>query len=283
MNTRLVKDSEVEQRVFEAIQFITFNLDPNIKPILDKAYLNEQDPLAKDVLTSIITNIGLAKTNLIPLCQDTGTLVVFAELGNRVLIEGKTLEQAINKALARATETCYLRATVLSDPLFNRVNLGTNLPAIVHTKIVEGSELHLNIAQKGGGAENMSRLKMFNPSACPQDIIDYVVETVSLAGSKACPPLIVGVGIGGNFEQCALLAKKALFVDIYAKHPDPSYRDMEKDMLIAINETKIGAQGMGGNLTALAVHIMTAPCHIASLPVAVNLQCHSHRHLAITI
>ncbi|MCK9310208.1 MAG: fumarate hydratase, partial [Candidatus Cloacimonetes bacterium] len=178
---------------------------------------------------------------------------------------------------------CYLRASVLTDPLLNRVNSGNNCPAIVHTKIVAGEKLHLHIAQKGGGAENMSRLKMFNPSACPCDVVDYAVETVFLAGSKACPPLIVGIGIGGNFEQCALLAKEALFDNLDARNPEPVYEKLEEDILAAINLTGIGAQGMGGKLTALAVHIKTAPCHIASLPVAVNLQCHSHRHLKFTI
>ncbi|PKN72829.1 MAG: fumarate hydratase [Candidatus Cloacimonetes bacterium HGW-Cloacimonetes-3] len=283
MKLRTISASEVESKLVEAIGHITFNPDPDILPALQHAYVQETSPLTKDVLNSIITNVDLAGRNSVPLCQDTGSLVVFAEAGNELIIDGEPLESIINHALEICTEKYYLRASIVTDPLFNRDNSGNNSPAIVHIRIVEGNGLRIRIAQKGGGAENMSRLKMFNPGASPADITEFVVESVQLAGAKACPPLIIGVGIGGNFEQCALLAKEALFTPLTETHPNELYANLEKEILKAVNETMIGAQGMGGSITALKVSIKEAPCHIASLPVAVNIQCHSHRHITIDI
>jgi fumarate hydratase subunit alpha len=185
--------------------------------------------------------------------------------------------------MAIAQKKFFLRASLLSDPLFARNNTGNNTPVTLHLSQVPGDQLKLLMAQKGGGAENMSRLKMFNPSANDQDIAEFVVETVKRAGAKACPPLVVGLGIGGNFETCALLANRALFDPLNSPNPAEFYARMEQELLEKINATEIGAQGMGGVSTCLAVKIRTAECHIASLPVAVNLQCHAHRHIEISI
>lgn len=283
MEIRTISASEVESKLIEAIRHITFNPDPGILPAIQDALEQETNPLTRDVLISIISNIDLAKQDSVPLCQDTGTLVVFAEVGNRLVIGGQPLDMIINHALEISTANYYLRASIVSDPLFNRVNSGNNCPAIVHTRIVEGSGLRISIAQKGGGAENMSRIRMFNPGASTKDISEFVVETVLLAGAKACPPLVIGVGIGGNFEACAILAKEALFVPLTEANPDLNYARLETEILKAVNDTMIGAQGMGGNITAIRVSIKAAPCHIASLPVAVNIQCHSHRHITIEL
>jgi fumarate hydratase subunit alpha len=280
---RIISSEEVEKKLIEAIGHITYNPDPAIQQSLQQTCDKEVNTLTQDVLNSIVTNIDLSRQNSIPLCQDTGSLVVFAELGNELVIKGKPLEQIINIAFAKATKKFYLRASTVVDPLFNRTNIERNCPAIVHIRIVTGSRLLLKIAQKGGGAENMSRLKMFYPGSCPQEIIGFVVETVKLAGAKACPPLIIGIGMGGNFEKCAILAKEALLKPLFESNIESCYAEMEAAILNAVNETKIGAQGMGGSLTALAVHIQVAPCHIASLPVAVNLQCHAHRHIEVII
>ncbi len=248
-----------------------------------KAAQTETSAVARDILQTLIQNQKIASRERIPLCQDTGSLVVFAEVGADLHIEGMTLYEAINEAVRKAWTRLYLRASVTSDPLFGRENTRDNTPAIVHSEIVSGDRLRLRIAQKGGGAENMSALRMFTPGATPEDIIQFVTETVSIAGGKPCPPIIIGIGIGGNFETCALLAKKALFVPLGAPHPEPDYACLERDIVSSVNATGIGPQGLGGNTTALAVHILHAPCHIASLPVAINIQCHAHRHGSIEL
>ncbi len=280
MQIRIIPAAEVHRKILEAIGAISFAPDSAVTDMLLKAVEVEQDETRKDVLSSMLTNIHLARENKIPLCQDTGTLVVFAYIGNRVVIDGAPLQVIINQALAEATAHLYLRASILIDPLFNRVNSGNNCHAVLHLNIVDGDELTLMIAQKGGGAENMSRLKMFSPDASPEEIEQFVMETVTLAGAKACPPLVIGIGIGGNFEVCAKLAKQALFSPI-SKEKETTYSAWETRIQDTINKSGIGVQGMGGQLTALAVNILCAPCHIASLPVAVNLQCHAHRHITI--
>lgn len=281
MAYRYISSQEIETRLVAAIGEITYHPDPAVKPALSIAYELEPEDLPRDVLSSIITNIEIAPNDHIPLCQDTGTFVVFARVGKELIIEGPPLPEIVNSGLIKATKQYYLRCSILSDPLYDRVNTGNNAPAILHISIVEGNSLTLKIAQKGGGAENKSRLKMFNPSATDEDIIQFAVETVILAGAQACPPLILGIGIGGNFETCAILAKKALLSPMEAININPLYAKLENRILRVVNQTDIGAQGMGGTCTALAVHIATAPCHIASLPVAINLQCHAHRHCEI--
>ncbi|MDD4309122.1 MAG: fumarate hydratase [Candidatus Cloacimonetes bacterium] len=283
MKVRVLESAYIEQELFAAIQSISFNPDPDIKFCLQKALDNETSPLAKDILMCMLQNLKAAATDRIPLCQDTGSLVVFADIGCKLQILGDSLPIIVNNALRRATSELYLRASMLKDPLFSRINTGDNTPAFFHCRINPGDSLKLKIAQKGGGAENMSRLKMFTPAASEADIIDFVVETVLLAGAKACPPLVIGVGIGGNFETSAIMAKEALLQPLLMHNQDLNYANLEEKMLKAVNNTGIGVQGMGGNYTAFAVHILEQPCHIASLPVAVNLQCHSHRHISIEL
>jgi len=283
MAIHLIPASVIEERLVEAIGSITFSPDPAIKQALQKGLDQETSELPIDVLNCLISNLDCASEDRVPLCQDTGSLVVFVEIGSDVHIEGGYLPRIIDRALQTATQKYYLRFSIVQDPLYNRSNTGNNTPAIVHYKISEGDGLTIKIAQKGGGAENMSRLKMFTPSSSEDDIIAFVLETVQTSGSRACPPLIIGIGIGGNFETCALLAKEALLLPLNAVNQNENYAKLEQRILKTLNESGIGAQGMGGITTALAVHIGFEPCHIASLPVAVNLQCHAHRHIEITI
>lgn len=283
MSLRFITGAEIADKLYAAIGEITFQPDPALPESLDIAQSKETLELPRDILSTLKLNLEIAKSDRIPICQDTGLLVVFAELGNELVIEGPPLPDIINNTLSIASKDFYLRASTVSDPLFWRINSGSNLPAMVHVRIVKGDKLTLKIAQKGGGAENMSRICMFNPSSTEQDIINFVLETVHIAGGKACPPLVLGIGIGGDFEMCAVMAKEALLQPLNTHNTTQEYASMEAKILTAVNNTGIGAQGMGGVSTALAVHILTAPCHIASMPVAVNVQCHAHRHCEIVI
>ena len=222
----------------------------------------------------------------IPLCQDTGLAIVFIEQGAEVVIEcpsGKTAVDAINAGVIQGYEKGFLRKSVVSEPMQHRKNTGNNCPAVIHWSIVPGDKLKITFMAKGGGCENKSAFRMFKPTAIAQEIIDWVVEVVKNAGADACPPFVVGVGIGGNFEVSCLLSKKALVRSIDKPNADVFYAGLEKDLLTRINRLNVGPQGLGGDTTALAVLIETAPCHIASLPVAVNIECHSHRHYATEI
>lgn len=250
---------------------------------LDSAIATERDPLARGVLSAIRENDRIACEKGLPICQDTGMAVVFAEIGSLLHIEGDTLENAVNRGVSAAYLDGKLRCSVVRDPLFYRENTGDNTPAILHVRTVPGDRLKLTAAPKGFGSENMSALKMFTPSAKPADIIDFVVGTVAKAGSNPCPPVTVGVGIGSDFEGCALLAKKALTRSLSDSHPDPNYREMEKTILDGINALGIGPQGFGGDTSAFAVKIEVGPTHIAGLPVAVNVNCHVVRHAEIVL
>lgn len=279
---RRIKPDLIYREVFEAIRHITYNPDPALSPILRSALNSEHSELTRDVLASILENHRLAPQKNIPLCQDTGTLVVFAEIGIDVQLS-EPLSETINRALIAAQSELPLRASIVKEPLFERQNTRTNAPAILHISQVQGDYLKLIIAQKGGGAENMSFLRMFSPSVWVDELVDYIAMTVLEAGSRPCPPLILGIGIGGNFETAPLLAKRALFKPLGRPHPNPQYRELERGILERINSGACGAQGFGGRLTAVAVHIISAPCHIASLPVAVNVECHAHRHIEIEV
>ncbi len=224
-----------------------------------------------------------AAQDQIPLCQDTGLTVVFVEQGAQVVLAPagrgrETLIEAINEGVRAGYEAGYLRQSVVGDPLHNRKNTATNTPAIVHLTLVPGDQLKLAVMAKGGGCENKSQFRMFRPTADRREIMDWVTGVVWEAGADACPPFVVGVGLGGNFEHSCLLSKKALLRRLDEPHADPFYVQMEQDLLNQINALGLGPQGLGGNTTALAVLIETAPCHIASLPAAVNIECHSHRH-----
>ena len=244
----------------------------------------ETNPRAKHILAQLVENARIAKQDLIPLCQDTGLPVAFIELGSEIVITASaqdkhaTVEDAVQQGIALATVQGFLRSSVVAEPLNHRKNSGTNTPAVVHTTVVAGDKLKITLMAKGGGCENKSVFKMFNPTETKETIARWIVGVVRDAGADACPPFIVGTGLGGNLEQACLLAKKSLLRTIGSKNPDPFYAQMEENLLTAVNATGLGPAGLGGQTTALAVFIETAACHIASLPVAVNIECHSHRH-----
>ncbi len=244
---------------------------------------SETNDTAKSVLSDLEANIDAAKHLDIPICQDTGMAVIFAKIGQDVHIIGDSFEKAVNEGVSRGYTDGLLRKSVVSDPFKNRVNTNDNTPAIIHTQIVDGDKIELTAAPKGFGSENMSRIKMFTPSAKREDIVDFVVDCVRKAGSNPCPPVVIGVGIGGDFEYSAILAKKALCRNVSQRSSDDFYADMEREMLEEINKLDIGPQGFGGNTTALCVNIETYPTHIAGLPVAVNVGCHVTRHASKVI
>lgn len=243
----------------------------------------EQKDTARAVFSDLQANIDAAAQLDIPVCQDTGMAVIFAEIGQDVHISGENFEDAVNRGVAEGYTDGLLRKSVVRDPFFDRVNTNDNTPAVLHTRIVPGDKIRITAAPKGFGSENMSALRMFTPSAKQEDIIGFVVDTVKKAGSNPCPPVVVGVGIGGDFEYSALLAKKALCRSVSKRNPNALYAGMEKEMLNQINALHIGPQGFGGKTTALAVNIETYPTHIAGLPVAVNIGCHVTRHASAEI
>ncbi len=251
-------------------------LGDDVKNLLKKYKDLETSEFGKNIFEQLFDNIQLAESEEIPLCQDTGMAVVFLEIGQDVHIIGGNLEVAVNEGVRLGYEKGYLRKSVL-DPI-SRKNTGDNTPAVIHTEIVPGDKLKIIVAPKGFGSENMSRLQMLKPSDGIEGIKDFILETVLLAGANPCPPVILGVGIGGTMEKAALLAKKALLRKAGTHNPNPEIAELEKEMLEKINQTGIGPQGLGGRVTALAVHIDTYPTHIAGLPVAVNVQCHVARH-----
>lgn len=244
---------------------------------LSTAEEKEVSQSGREILKLLIKNAQVAKEEQIPICQDTGFAVVFVELGQNVHIEGGDFVEAINAGVRKGYQEGYLRKSIVGDPI-DRVNTGDNTPCVIHTKIVPGDNLKITVAAKGGGSENMSALKMLKPADGLDGVKNFVIDTVKAAGPNACPPLIVGVGIGGTMEKAALLAKEALLRDVGSTNPNPKLAQLEKEWLKEINQLGIGPQGFGGSTTALAVHIKTFGTHIASLPVAVNLNCHAARH-----
>ncbi|MFQ6059665.1 MAG: fumarate hydratase, partial [Anaerolineae bacterium] len=245
---------------------------------LQRAHENEVSPVGREVLGQLLENAQIARDERMPLCQDTGVTVVFLELGQDVHIVGGDLAQAINEGVRKGYQEGYLRKSVVDKPLSARINTRDNTPAVIHTEVVPGDRLKITVMPKGGGAENMSTLKMLSPAAGRQGVVDFVVKTVDEAGGKPCPPTIVGVGVGGSAEYAFFLAKRALLRPVGKPHPDPEVAELEAEILERANRLGIGPMGLGGRTTVLAVHVETHPCHIASLPVAVNIQCHSARH-----
>lgn len=280
---RIIPSETIFKAIYNGICEITYHCDPNIIKTIAVARAHESEARVADVLDAILLNNEISPIDNIPLCQDTGSTVIFAEIGNEVLIPEHTLQEIADAAVAKAQQDCPLRASIVRDPLFSRENTQYNGPAILHISQVKGNKLILRIAQKGGGAENMSFLLMLNPATALPQIKELLVERIIASGSKACPPLVVGIGIGGTFERCALLAKCALLEQLGRPNPQIEYAELEQALLHSINSKGCGAQGMGGKLTALAVHILHEPCHIASLPIAVNLQCHVHRHTEVEL
>ncbi|MGH7407819.1 MAG: fumarate hydratase [Candidatus Methylomirabilales bacterium] len=252
-------------------------LPQEVLDALDRAIAEEESPLAVEVLQQLKANAALARQTGLPLCQDTGMAVVFADLGQDCHVVGGDFNQAIHEGVRRGYREGYLRPSIV-EGLLRRVNTGDNTPAVIHLQLVPGDRLKLTVITKGFGCENMSALRMLTPADGVAGIRSVVVETVEQAGGNPCPPLVVGVGVGGTFDHCAYLAKRAVFRPLGSAHPDPRTAALERELLQAINALGIGPQAMGGRTTALAVHIETHPGHIASLPVAVNLQCHSHRY-----
>ncbi|MDH7484678.1 MAG: fumarate hydratase [Anaerolineae bacterium] len=238
----------------------------------------EPSPVGREVLDQILENADIARQEQMPLCQDTGLTVVFLEVGQDVHIVGGSLVEAINEGVRRGYTEGYLRKSVVDYPFSRRINTRDNTPAVIHTDIVPGDRLKITVVPKGGGSENMSFLGMLTPALGRQGVIDFVVNAVDEAGANPCPPIIVGVGVGGTIDQTTLLAKKALLRKVGEPHPDAEVAALEAEILERVNRLGIGPQGFGGRTTALAVHVETYPCHIASLPVVVNIQCHSARH-----
>lgn len=286
---RYIEFEKITETVESLCVAAAHELPDDVLAALEKAAKQESNPRAAKTLNQLIENAHIAKTESTPLCQDTGLVVVFVEQGSDVAVrlpagrETATLFDAINTGVTAGYEKGFLRKSVVADPLYDRKNTGANTPAVIHHSIVPGDKLKISVMTKGGGCENKSRFKMFNPTADTGEVIDWVVDVVKQAGADACPPFIVGVGIGGNFELSCLLSKKALLRDINEKNIDQFYARLETDLLTRINALGLGPQGLGGDTTALACLIETAPCHIASLPVAVNIECHSHRHKSAVI
>jgi fumarate hydratase subunit alpha len=286
---RYIKFEKIVDTVEPLCIAAAHELPDDVLTALHHAAQKETNPAAVNILNQLIENARIAKAESIPLCQDTGLAVVFVEQGVDVAIKAPpsqtqaTLLDAINVGVAAGYEKGYLRKSVVSDPLNKRTNTRSNTPAIIHHTVVPGKTLKLTVMTKGGGCENKSQFKMFKPTAQRKLIIDWIVNVVRGAGADACPPFVVGVGIGGDFELSCLLSKKALCRNITSKNSDDFYAKLEADMLSAINALGLGPQGLGGDTTALACLVEIAPCHIASLPVAVNIECHSHRHKSAVI
>ncbi len=267
----------VEQLFIDA----NINLSENVYDALNEAVEKEESPAGKEVIRELIANARLATRENIPICQDTGLAVTFVEIGQDVHIVGGSLEEAVSEGVRRAYGKGYLRKSCC-DP-FSRANTGDNTPPILHTKIVPGDTVKIIVLPKGGGSENYGEVRMLVPSQGKAGIKSFVLEMITKGGPNPCPPIIVGIGIGGNFETSALLSKEALMIPIGQRNPDPAIAEFEKELLHEINRTGIGPQGYGGSITALDVHVKVMPCHIASLPVAVNLQCHAHRIKEMTL
>jgi fumarate hydratase subunit alpha len=282
---REIAYEEIVKNVRDIILYSASNLPEDALNAMKKAYEEEKSPVSKEVLKQLLENADIASSESRPLCQDTGLAVFFVKVGADVRVTGGLLRDAINEGTEKGYTEGYLRASTCEP--FSRANLkdtvGYNLPAIIHFDIVEGDKIEIEYAAKGGGSENVSRARVFPPAAGKEGVIEYVKECISDAGPNPCPPLTVGIGIGGTFEKAVISSKHALFRDIGSVNPDPEMAELEGVILKELNKLGIGTMGMGGTETVLAVHIEANPCHIASLPVSVNVQCHSSRHTHITI
>lgn len=274
---REIHISEIISTVRDLCIESNYYLSSDVKEALCNAKENETWPLAENVLDQIILNSNIAKEEDMPICQDTGMACVFVEVGQEVHIVGGLLQDAINEGVRRGYEEGFLRKSVVKDPI-NRVNTKDNTPAIIYYDIVPGDKIKITVAPKGFGSENMSRIKMLKPSDGLQGVKDFIIETVKLAGPNPCPPIVIGIGIGGTFDKAAYLAKKALVRPLNKRNDEKFYSDLEEELLETINKLGIGPQGFGGKTTALGLNIETYPTHIAGLPVAVNINCHATRH-----
>ena len=273
--------TEITECVRKMCLEANFDLGEDVLQAFRRAQETEESPIGGEIMGMLLENARIAKDEAIPMCQDTGFAVFFVELGDDVRVTGGNLVAAINEGVRRGYQEGYLRKSICHP--FTRKNTGDNTPAIVHVELVPGDRLKIVFAPKGGGSENMSRVTMLRPSDGKKGIKDFVVTRVKESGANPCPPTVVGVGIGGTFEKAAWLAKKALLRPLGSAHHDPETAAFEQEIFTAINNLGIGPQGFGGRTTALAVHIEMHPCHIASLPVAVNINCHAHRHKEVIL
>lgn len=280
---REVDVSEITRVVKQLCVDANIHLDRDVVEKIEEFAEKEDSPVGKEILGQILANARMASEEQMPMCQDTGIAVVLIELGQDVHVSGGDLNKAINEGVRQGYRDGFLRKSLVDDPVFDRRNTQDNTPAVIHIEIVSGDSVKITLAPKGAGSENMSEIRMMKPADGIEGIKDFVVQRVSRSGGMPCPPIIVGVGIGGDFEQCAYLSKKALLRPLNVKNPDTRLSALEEELLLRINRLGIGPLGLGGRTTALAVQILTMPCHIASMPVAVNLQCHAQRHKTATI
>ncbi|NPA25279.1 MAG: fumarate hydratase [Deltaproteobacteria bacterium] len=273
---REIDVSRVTESVARLCMDANYYLGQDMLTAIDLAYQQEESPTGRGILEQLKENAAIAARDRMPICQDTGLAVIFLELGQEVRLVGGDLEEAVNQGVRQGYEEGFLRKSTCHP--FTRANCGDNTPAIIHFRIVPGDQLKIIVAPKGGGSENMSKVVMLKPADGIAGIKQQVVEWVAQAGGNPCPPTTVGVGIGGNFERCAILAKEALLREVGSRNPDPELAALEDELLAAINDLGIGPQGLGGRVTSFAVHVKMQPCHIASLPLAINIQCHAARH-----
>lgn len=279
---REIDVKDIENAVARLCMEANYDLSKDVLDALQQAASREETEVGRKILAQILENAEIASEEKMPMCQDTGFAVFFIDVGQAVSLINGNLTEAVNRGVGKGYTEGYLRKSMVGDPL-ERVNTGDNTPAIIHYNIVPGDEIHITFAPKGGGSENMSALKMLKPAEGVKGIKDFVLETVKNAGPNPCPPIIVGIGIGGTMEIAAMLSKRALTRSVGEKHHDPATAQLEDALFQEINETGIGPQGLGGNTTALAVHIEKYATHIACLPVAVNISCHAYRHKTVTL
>ncbi len=278
MEIRTINAADITEAVKKLFMDMNYHIGKDILSALQKAQQEETSPIGKNVLGQLIENHAIASSEEVPICQDTGMAVLFVEYGDHVVIENGSFEEAVQEGVRRAYIDGYLRKSVVSDPVFDRINTRDNTPAIIYTQIVSGQEIRILGGCKGFGSENMSSVKMLTPSAGLEGVRQFVLDVVRYAGPNPCPPIVVGIGIGGTFEKAAMLAKKATLRPIDTGHPDERYARLEKELLEEINGMGFGPAGLGGITTALGVNIETFPTHIAGMPVAVNICCHAARH-----
>lgn len=282
MRVRDIHVSAITDAVKKLCLEANWELEPDMLRAFDRALQTERSAAGRQVLQVLKENAEMARTRRIPYCQDTGMVVCFVELGQDAHVTGGALVDAINEGVRQGYREGYLRASIVRSPL-DRVNTGDNTPAVIHVEIVPGAALRILLMAKGGGCENRSKYRMLTPAEGQQGVEDWIIECVKTAGPDACPPLVLGVGVGGTFEKAALLSKKALFRELGSPNPDPTLDALERKLLERANRLGIGPQGYGGDTTAFGIHILTYPCHITSLPVAVTIECHAHRHKEVTL
>jgi hydrolyase, tartrate alpha subunit/fumarate domain protein, Fe-S type len=275
---RVVQAETISKTVSELCKEACYVVTPDMRAAFEKARENESSPIGKDILGKVLQNADLAQKHVAPICQDTGMAVVFVDIGQDVHIEGGFLEDAINEGVKDGYVGGYLRKSVVNDPIFERKNTTNNTPAVINVRIVKGDKIHIKVAPKGFGSENKSALKMLVPADGLEGVKKVFLDTVKLAGPNACPPMVIGVGIGGTMDKAALMAKYAAARAADSKNPDPRYAKLEEELLELACKTGVGPQGLGGDTTAVKVNIEWYPTHIAGLPVAININCHAARH-----